>query len=404
MLQSTLGLLTLLQCPTINSSDSILIAFHMQKREYIKHFIHSTFHPLDAQLSLTPIGEINTASQSQLSLSDIHKHIRDKDSSLQSDTTHKHTTHKHTTHKHHWLYNTNRWKQIKNKLLFIQQDDLWHQAQQKASDLLEICHQHAIKVTHYFAPDYPPLWRLYQHAPAIIYYKGHLRSIPSITIVGTRTPHAWSHTVTQSLTHITVAKQWGTVSGLALGIDTHVHASTLQYQGYTMAILAHGLEHIYPSGNQRLAHRILDQGGVLVSEYPPYSEINRARFVQRNRLQSASSIATCMVQSRKNGGSMHTVRFALQQDRYIAVPQVPLYLLQKHQTSFMGNIDLYNQSVSPISYTTKPSMPSIPTIQCIGDPKIYETYLNHLTIQDQSMRQKANLLYAHLMNQTHPST
>ena len=93
--------------------------------------------------------------------------------------------------------------------------------------------------------------------------------------------------------------------------------------GYTVAVLANGLDSIYPSENRELAQSILEGGGALVSEQPPGSRAFAQNLIQRDRLQSGMSLATFVFQTDVVGGTMHTVRFTLTQGRLLFAPVPP---------------------------------------------------------------------------------
>lgn len=117
-----------------------------------------------------------------------------------------------------------------------------------------------------------------------------------------------------------VGANWAIVSGLAIGIDTVSHQAALRHGGQTIAVMAGGLDSVYPKQNAKLADEILEKEGALVSEQPFGVPPSPRNLVQRDRLQSGLSIATFVMQTDIKGGSMHTVRFTIQQDRLLFAP------------------------------------------------------------------------------------
>jgi DNA processing protein len=113
---------------------------------------------------------------------------------------------------------------------------------------------------------------------------------------------------------------WSIVSGLALGVDSLSHQAALDSGAHTVAILANGLEAVYPKKNARLAADILSSGGALLSEQPFGTPAIPRNLVQRDRLQSGMSAGTIVMQTDIIGGSMHTVRFTLLQGRLLFTP------------------------------------------------------------------------------------
>jgi len=105
------------------------------------------------------------------------------------------------------------------------------------------------------------------------------------------------------------------VSGLARGCDTAAHVGCLAAEGQTVAILAHGLNTIYPPENYGLAEQIIEMGGCLLSEYPPNERPKPKYFVERDRLQSGLSGGVIIVETDLKGGAMHTARFCVEEKK-----------------------------------------------------------------------------------------
>jgi DNA processing protein len=113
---------------------------------------------------------------------------------------------------------------------------------------------------------------------------------------------------------------WSIVSGLAVGVDTLCHEAALDAGGHTVAVLANGLDSVYPRQNTALAERILAAGGALLSEQPPGTPALPKHLFRRNRIQSGMSAATIVMQTDLVGGTMHTARYTLLQDRLLIAP------------------------------------------------------------------------------------
>lgn len=110
------------------------------------------------------------------------------------------------------------------------------------------------------------------------------------------------------------------VSGLAKGIDAESHRVCLENRGTTVAVLAHGLDTIYPKENSKLADAILENGGTLLSEYPIGTKGLKSNFVARNRLISGLSSGVIVFEASEKSGTMHTARFAYTQGKKIFCP------------------------------------------------------------------------------------
>ncbi|WP_288268838.1 DNA-processing protein DprA, partial [uncultured Methanobrevibacter sp.] len=105
------------------------------------------------------------------------------------------------------------------------------------------------------------------------------------------------------------------VSGLATGIDTIAHLYSMKNIGKTIAVIASGFNHIYPPENEILFQKILENGGAIVSEYKPSTEVDMHRFPKRNRIISGLSDGVLVVEGLTKSGSTITGRYAMSQNR-----------------------------------------------------------------------------------------
>jgi DNA processing protein len=171
--------------------------------------------------------------------------------------------------------------------------------------------------------NYPALLREINDPPLWLFYRGHLETltIPSLTVVGTRRPTAYGKVVIEELIDRVVAENVCLVSGLAYGVDKAVHQRSLECGGKTIAVLAGGLDTIYPVDHYRLAQEIIDSGGLILSEYPPLSRPKPYRFPIRNRIIAGLSRATIVIQAGIKSGTLTTAKSALDYNREVfAVP------------------------------------------------------------------------------------
>ena len=136
--------------------------------------------------------------------------------------------------------------------------------------------------------EYPAILKEIAQPPHGLYVKGNLADnhLTHVAIVGTRRCTANGRNIAYRFGQA-VAKAV-IVSGLALGIDTAAHEGALAAGQKTIAVLAGGLNNIYPAQNQKLADKIIASGGALISEYPYNSGIHLGRFLARNRIDSPS--------------------------------------------------------------------------------------------------------------------
>jgi DNA processing protein len=189
-----------------------------------------------------------------------------------------------------------------------------NRAKAEADEILARCESLGIAIRPYGSPLYPTQLTRLSEPPALLFSIGkfQLDCGPRIAVIGTRKPTDWGLRTAQDCAARIIEAGGVVVSGLALGIDTAAQSASVQHNGPTWAILAHGLHTISPSSNRDLAKRIVEQGGALVSEYPPGERAQRHYFVERDRIQAGLSDAVLVIETGIDGGSMHTVRFAQQ--------------------------------------------------------------------------------------------
>lgn len=166
---------------------------------------------------------------------------------------------------------------------------------------------------------YPGSLRNISSVPKLLYTLGNLHNVPEllISIVGSRRPTQYGIDATYQLAYELADQGVGIVSGLALGIDTVAHRGALDAGGYTIAVLACGLDRIYPSSNRELAKRILVKDGAIISEQPEGVPPLKHHFIARNRIIAGLSEATLVPEADASSGSLITVNFALEQNRQI---------------------------------------------------------------------------------------
>ena len=197
----------------------------------------------------------------------------------------------------------------------------WESAYACALRTLEQADEHSVRVLTRIDDEYPVWLRGISDRPPVIYAKGTLPpGRRYVACIGTREPSRFGELATQRITSRLVENGWGVVSGLAVGVDTLAHQTTLDAKGHTVAVLANGLETVYPKKNKALAERILDAGGAWISEQPFGVPAIPRNLVSRDRIQSGMSVGTVVMQTDVKGGSMHTVRFTLLQGRRLFAP------------------------------------------------------------------------------------
>ena len=172
-------------------------------------------------------------------------------------------------------------------------------------------------------PLYPDKLRQMIDPPVVLYTKGDqmlLAESFKIAIIGSRKATVYSKQAMSLIVPPLVKHQAVIVSGLAKGADTMAHAAALEFGGKTIAVLGHGLFHLYPKENQKLADQ-LAANHLLITEYPPYVKPEKWTFPMRNRIISGLSDAVVITESADKSGTMSTVEHALDHGKDIfAVP------------------------------------------------------------------------------------
>jgi DNA processing protein len=179
------------------------------------------------------------------------------------------------------------------------------------------------KVMTWASPDYPELLREIPAAPPLIFLRGQFEPIDrwAVAVVGTRRLTAYGRQVTHELVSGLVRNGITIVSGLARGIDAVAHRTALDEGGRTIAVMACGIDKIYPPEHRDMARQIIDGHGVIISDYPLGAEPENTHFPARNRLISGLSLGVLVVEAGEKSGALITSRFALEQNREVfAVP------------------------------------------------------------------------------------
>jgi len=182
---------------------------------------------------------------------------------------------------------------------------------------------------------YPARLKMIPDPPAVLYVKGSTKGLngdASLAVVGTREPTDYGARVARKSAASAVKAGFAIVSGLAHGCDTLGHEGCLDAGGVGVAVLAHGLDKVYPAANKGLAAQLVGAEGCLVSEYPLGMTPMRTAFAERDRIQSGLSDGVLVIETDVKGGTMHTVRFAREQRRALACIDHPERLRGEEKT------------------------------------------------------------------------
>lgn len=193
------------------------------------------------------------------------------------------------------------------------------QAEQQAEWILQQSQAQNIRLLSYYDDNFPTSLKMITNIkgepkhPFLLYYKGDLSALhyPCVAIVGTRQPTVQGKRASFYLAEQFAKEELCIVSGLALGCDTYGHQGALSVGGRTIAFLAHGLDTIFPPENRRLAQNIINNKGLLLSEHPIGTPFSKYNFISRDRLQAGMSLATIVIQTGTEGGTMHVANATL---------------------------------------------------------------------------------------------
>ena len=189
--------------------------------------------------------------------------------------------------------------------------------------------EYKMDVTTFLDKDFPSILNHIYNPPAILFMRGNRalldKRLNRIALVGARSCSLYGRNVARML-----GKELGKystiiVSGGARGIDTHGHEGLLTSQGYGIVVMGCGLDIVYPRENTKLFDRILQNNGLLVSEYPPGTPPSAKHFPARNRIISCLSRGVIVVEAKASSGSLITADMAVSEGRDVFV--VPCNLL-----------------------------------------------------------------------------
>jgi DNA processing protein len=223
----------------------------------------------------------------------------------------------------------------------------------KYKAVVERSNELGIRAVSYLDKDFPVKLRKIADPPAVIYALGDIKCLneKSIAVIGTREPIEYGGRIAERLGYVLGRDGYTVVSGLAYGCDMFGHVGCLRAKGNTVAVMAGGLDKVYPAKHKKLAQEIVESGGCLMSEYPVNSRVFQGNFVERDRLQSGLSEGIIVVETDVKGGTWHTIKYAREYGRKIGCYKHPdkyaseratkgnEVLLQQEGTIGIGNDD-----------------------------------------------------------------
>lgn len=194
--------------------------------------------------------------------------------------------------------------------------------------------------------DFPSLLKEIPWPPLGIYIKGELpkNNEIKIAVVGTRKATSVGREIAENFSQELATNGVVIVSGLAMGIDSASHLGALKSKGKTIAVLGNEIGSFYPRQNQKLAKRILENNGCIISEYPLGCPTYRANFLARNRIISGLSKAVVIIEAPFESGALNTARYAIEQNREVLVAPGPL-----NNKNYEGSLKLIREGARLIT-------------------------------------------------------
>lgn len=233
-------------------------------------------------------------------------------------------------------------------------NNAWEQAERT----IDTCAKHGIRALAVGDPCFPKrLAELQIAGPGrgvslggycpILYCKGATEALNperAVAIIGTREPTPFGRRKARDFGSRLAAEGVVVVSGLARGCDTEAHQGCVEAHGAGVAVMAHGLDRVYPPENMNLAAELIARKGGLVSEYPPGTPPHRRAFGFRDRIQAALSDLVIVIETPVKDGTRHTVNFARKQGRPVGCLSHPSEFADDLQVA--GNRQLLSESSS----------------------------------------------------------
>jgi len=199
-----------------------------------------------------------------------------------------------------------------------------------AEKLFEQTKKEGLEVITYFEKDYPEILKNIYAPPLVLYYRGDLSVInyPSLAVVGSRKISSYAQNILPDLLKEAISHRIVITSGMAYGVDALAHRTTLENKGLTIAVIGSGLawDYLYPSGHCRLAKQIIEAGGLILSEFPPFMKSLPYNFPRRNRIIAGLSQASLIVEASFKSGALITAKYALEQGREVLAIPGPINL------------------------------------------------------------------------------
>ena len=167
------------------------------------------------------------------------------------------------------------------------------------------------KIIEYADKLYPEKLKDIKSPPSRLYAKGNIKLLNSLglAIVGSRTNTQYGEKMCKTFTKKLIECGFTIISGLAIGIDSIAHKTCLKYCGKTIAVLPCGLDNIYPKQNKKLFDEILENDGLIITEYENNVKAESKKFLERNRIVAGLGIGTLVIEAGYRSGTSVTAKY-----------------------------------------------------------------------------------------------
>lgn len=230
-----------------------------------------------------------------------------------------------------------------------------------------------VKIVTLKSDKYPKLLKETLSPPIALYCKGNVDLLKTtcVAIVGTRRASKYGKEITYKFAFEIANAGLTVVSGLADGVDSQAHKATLDAKGKTIAVLGSGINNCYPATNQPLYDRIVENGGLIVSEYKPNDKVMPYHFPARNRIIAGLSKGVLITEATEKSGSMHTKEYALENNR-------DLYIVPGRIT------DIYSKGCNAV-------IKNCQGVMCLSPDEIINAYGKEIRTNSESVVIQANM-------------
>jgi len=231
----------------------------------------------------------------------------------------------------------------------------------------------SIKMITLKSEGYPKMLKETLSPPFVLYCKGDTMLLKTVcvAVVGTRRMSKYGKEITYKFTYDIAGAGITIVSGLADGVDSEAHKATLDAKGKTIAVLGCGINSCYPATNKPLYDKIIENAGLIISEYKPNEKVMPYHFPARNRIIAGLSKGVLITEATEKSGSMHTKEYALENNR-------DLYVVPGRIT------DIYSKGCNAI-------IKNCQGVLCLSAEEIINAYGKELTTTKETIVIQANM-------------